>query len=186
MPFTPLHIGPCMVIKAAVPRHFSVVVFGITQIAVDLEVLWHLARHDYSLHTFWHTYLGATIIAALLTVLGKPTSQWIKAMWNRIAAKCRDADLMVPIPTTWLASLTGALVGAYSHILLDSLFHPDIEPLQPWSASNRLRGVVNPHGLEVLCVVLGVVGLAWFFDRERRKRKANKQIQPIAGKPGSG
>jgi hypothetical protein len=162
-----------MAVKAAVPRHFSIVVFGLTQIALDLEVLWHLARLDYSFHTFWHTYLGATIIAAVLTVLGKPASQWIKAAWNHIAAKCRDADLTVSNPTTWGASFTGASVGAYSHVLLDSLFHPDIEPLQPWSASNRLRGAVNPHGLEVVCVVLGIVGLACFFERERRKRKAN-------------
>jgi len=166
-------MGPGMAVKAVMPRHFSIVVFGLTQIALDLEVLLHLARHDYPLHTFWHTYLGATIIAALLTVLGKPTSQWIKAMWNRIAAKCRDADLMVPIPTTWLASLTGVLVGTYSHILLDSLFHSDIEPWQPWSASNPLRGMVNPYGVEVACVMLGVIGLGWFLYRERRKRKAN-------------
>ncbi len=180
MPFTPLHIGPGMVIKAAVPRHFSIVVFGITQIALDLEVLWHLARHDYPLHTFWHTYLGATIIAALLTFLGKPTSQWIKAIWNRISAKCRDADLTVFVPTTWVASFTGAFAGAYSHILLDSLFHSDIEPLQPWSATNQLRNLVNPHGIDTLCIVLGISGLVWFCKRERRKRKANQEIQATA------
>jgi hypothetical protein len=172
-------MGPGMAVKAAVPRHFSIVVFGLTQIALDLEVLWHLARHEYPLHTFWHTYLGATTIAAMLTVLGKPASQWIKAMWNRIAAKCCDADLTVSTPTTWVASFTGASVGAYSHILLDSLFHPDIEPLQPWSATNRLRGVVNPHSLEVVCVVLGIAGLVWFFERERRKRKADNASDGI-------
>ena len=173
MPFTPLHMGPGMAVKAAAPRHFSIVVFGLTQIGFDLEVLWHLAQWELPFHRFWHTYVGATIIAVLLTVLGKPASQWIKAVWNRIAAKCRDADLTVSIPTTWVASFTGAFVGAYGHILLDSLFHPDIQPLQPWSATNRLWGVVNPHDVEVVCVVLGIAGLVWFFERERRKRKAN-------------
>jgi membrane-bound metal-dependent hydrolase YbcI (DUF457 family) len=168
-----------MAVKAAMPRHFSIVVFGLTQIALDLEVLWYLAQWNPPLHRFWHTYLGATIIAAVLTVLGKPASQWIKAGWNRIAAKCRHADLTVSIPTTWVASFTGASVGTYSHILLDSLFHPDIEPLQPWSAANRLRGVVNPYGLEVVCVVLGIAGLVWFFERERRKRKANNTPEGI-------
>ena len=173
MPFTPLHMGPGMLVKAAMPRHFSIVVFGLTQIALDLEVAWHLARHEYPFHTFWHTYLGATIIAAILTVVGKPASQWIKTAWNHIATRCRDADLSVSIPTTWVASIAGAVFGAYSHILLDSLFHPDIEPLQPWSATNRLRGVVNPNGVEAVCLVLGIAGLAWFLERERRKRKAN-------------
>ena len=173
MPFTPLHMGPGMAVKAAMPRHFSIVVFGLTEIALDLEVLWHMARHEYPFHTFWHTTLGATIIAAVLTVVGKPSSQWIKTLWNRIAAKCRNADLTVSTPTTWVASFTGASVGAYSHILLDSLFHPDIESLQPWSATNGLFGLVDPNGLEVLCVLTGIAGLVWFIERERKKRKAN-------------
>ena len=117
----------------------------------------------------------------MLTVLGKPASQWIKGTWNRIVAKCRDAHLSVSVSTTWIASFTGAFVGAYSHILLDSLFHPDIEPLQPWLAINPLCDIVNPHGLKVLCVVLGIVGLAWYFERERRKRKANT-LEPIVAK----
>jgi hypothetical protein len=165
-----------MAVKAAIPRHFSIVVFGLTQIALDLEVAWHMSHHEYPFHTFWHTYLGATIIAAGLTVLGKPASQWIKTAWNRIAAKCRDAELTVPVPTTRVASFTGASIGAYSHILLDSLFHPDIEPLQPWSPTNGFRCIVDPHGVELVCIVLGVIGLVWFFGRELKMRKANKAL----------
>ena len=174
-----------MVVKAAIPRHFSIVVFGLTQITFDLEVLWHMARHDYPFHTFWHTYLGASIVALVLTVVGKPASQWIKAIWNRVAAGCRDTDLTVPIPTTWTASFIGASLGAYSHIILDSLFHPDVQPLQPWSPANRLLGVINPHGLEVTCIVLGIVGLVWFFRQERQKRKAN-QASHATSEPAPG
>ena len=187
MPFTPLHMGPGMAVKAAIPRHFSIVVFGLTQIALDLEVAWHMSHHEYPFHTFWHTYLGATIVAAGLTVLGKPASRWIKTAWNRIAAKCRDAELAVPAPTTWVASFTGASIGAYSHILLDSLFHPDIEPLQPWSPTNSFRGIVDPHGVELVCIVLGVIGLVWFFGRELKMRKANKGLHATSEPaPGAG
>lgn len=173
MPFTPFHMGPGMAVKAAMPQYFSIVVFGLTQIAFDLEVLWHLARHEYPFHTFWHTYLGATIIAVVLTSLGNPASQWIKAAWNRIAAKCCNANLTVAVRTTWLASCTGAAFGAYSHILLDSLYHPDVEPLQPWSALNPLCEIVDPYRVEVACVSLGIIGLVWFIEGERRRRKAN-------------
>jgi len=177
MPFTPLHMGPGMALKAAIPRHFSIVVFGLTQIALDLEVLWYLIRWDPPLHRFWHTYLGATIIAVVMTGLGKPASQRITMLWNRIAAKCSDADLSVTVRTTWLSSFTGAVLGAYSHILIDSLSHPDIEPLQPWSPSNRLRGVIDPHVVEMLCVLLGIVGIVWFLMRERERRKVNRPMQ---------
>ena len=168
-----------MAVKAAMPRHFSIVVFGLTQIALDLEVLRHMARHEYPFHTFWHTYLGATIVAVALAAVGKPASQWIKAIWNRIAAKCRDADLTVSTPTTWTAAFTGASIGAYSHILLDSLFHPDITPMQPWSPINPLRGVVAPHAVEIVCVFMGIIGLVWFFGREQIRRKANKVSEDI-------
>jgi hypothetical protein len=161
-----------MAVKAAMPRHFSIIVFGLAQIALDLEVLWHMARHEYPFHTFWHTYRGATIVALVLTVVGKPASQWIKAIWNRVAAQCHDTDLTIPAPTSWTAVFTGASIGAYGHIILDSLFHPDIEPLQPWSAANPLRGVIDPQGLAVACVLLGVAGLVWFFHQERVKRIA--------------
>lgn len=176
MPFTPLHMGPGMVVKAAMPRHFSIVVFGLTQIALDLEVAWHMSRHEHPFHSFWHTYLGASIIAAGLTVLGKPVSQWIKTMWNRIAKRCADANLVVSTPTPWIASFSGAAVAAYSHLLLDGLYHPDIEPLLPWSPANRLRGTVDPHGVELMCVVLGVIGLAWFFGREVTMRKGSRAL----------
>ena len=173
MPVTPFHMGPAMAVKAVMPRYFSIIVFGLMQVAIDLEVLWHLVRGEYPFHTFCHTYSGATIIAAVLTFVGKPTSEWVKAEWNRIAVKCGDANLTVATETTWVASFTGAFIGAYSHILLDSLFHPDIEPLRPWSATNGLGNIVNPHGIEVVCVLLGIVGLTWFVHRERRKRTAN-------------
>jgi hypothetical protein len=170
MPITPAHLGVGMAAKAVAREHFSLVVFGLAQVALDLEVLWYLMRWSPPFHRFWHTYLGATIVAVVLAFVGKPASQWIKGLWNRAATRCRDADLTVRVQTTWVASFTGAIFGAYSHILLDSLFHPDIEPLQPWSASNQLRDVMNPHGVEILCVVLGIAGAAWFLARERRNR----------------
>ena len=166
MPFTPLHMGPGMAIKAALPKHFSIVVFGLVQIALDLEVLWYLARWNPPLHRFWHTYLGATLIGALFAVIGKPLSQIIKLLWNQIADQRSNASLRVSTHTTWTASILGAFTGAWSHILLDSLFHGDMEPLQPWSDRNPLIGLMGPMMLQWGCILMGVVGLIWFFMRD--------------------
>jgi hypothetical protein len=172
-------MGPGMAIKAALPKHFSIIVFGLTQIALDLEVLWYLARWNPPLHRFWHTYVGATVVAVVFTLAGKPASLMIKSIWNQIAKRCSDVDLSDPVHTSWLASASAAVVGAYSHILLDSLFHPDIEPLQPWSESNPLFGIINPRMLQIGCVILGIIGLVWFFGREQIRRKANKVSEDI-------
>ena len=179
MPFTPIHMGPGMAVKAAMPRHFSIIVFGLTQITIDVEVLRYLMRGEYPLHRFWHTYLGATIVAVGIAILGKPVSQWIKWMWNRVAPKCGDIDLSVVVPTTWTASLSGAFIGAYSHILLDSFYHADIKPLHPFSGINHLRGFISPYTVDVACIAAGIIGLIWFFTRQARMKKANKVPEDI-------
>lgn len=176
MPFTPFHSGPGLAAKAAIPRHFSICVFILTQIVIDFEVLWHLIRCDPILHGSWHTYLGATIIATVTFIIGKPASEYVKKTWNWIARHCADVGLTVPGPTTWLASFTGAFFGAYSHILLDSIFHPDMQPMWPWSSENPLFGMMDPMHIHVLCVILGVAGLVGYIVRERQRRKASHNV----------
>lgn len=144
MPFTPLHMGPGMVVKAVIPRHFNWVVFGFTQMALDLEVLWHMGRRELRRHAVWHTCFGESLAA-----LVRPVS----------------------IPTTWTASLPGASAGAYGRILLDSLVHPDVEPQRSGSATRRLKRILPPPVLEDPCVGLGLSSLFGGLNSERRRRK---------------
>ena len=170
MPFTPIHMGPGMVIKAALPRRFSLVVFGLTQVAIDTEVLWHMARRDTCYHTFFHTFLGATCVAAAISVFGKPVSQWIKRLWNCVAIRCSNSDVTVETHTSWTAAIWGAAIGAYSHVVLDSIYHANMDaaPLQPWSAANPFLGWIAPEWVEIWCVLAGIVGLIWYFGRTIR------------------
>jgi hypothetical protein len=168
MPFTPFHMGAGLLGKGAIPRSFSLTVFGMTQVVLDLEVLWHMLRHEYPWHTFWHTCLGATLLAAGMAVFGKPASQRLKAAWNRTVPD--GSRFRVVVPTSWTASLTGAFFGAYSHVLLDCLYHADIRPWQPWSEANRLLGVINPGYMELLCVGMGLAGVLGLLARVWRMR----------------
>ena len=171
MPFTPVHMGLGMGLKAAIPRHFSIVVFSMTQVAIDLEVLWCVANGQFPLHRHCHTCAGATLIAIAMIVFGEPASQRLKRLWNVIAVRCRDADVSTEAHTSWLSSFMGATLGAYSHVLLDSLFHEDVEPFQPWSASNPFHGMMDPEHLVLVCVLMGVGGAVCFAGRKRRPRK---------------
>lgn len=163
-------MGPGMAVKAALPRHFSIIVFGLSQIVIDVEVLNYLLRYEYPLHRFWHTYLGATIIAVGCAVIGKPLSQWIKYLWNLIAPKNTTLSFTVAVPTTWTASFMGACVGVYSHIFLDSIYHSDLKPLWPLTDTNHMYNIVSPHTVEITCLLLGITGLVWFFARHARGR----------------
>lgn len=165
MPYTPFHIGPGLLVKAALPRHFSLLVFGMTQIALDLEVLRHMMRQEYPNHTFFHTYLGATLVAATIALLGKPVCRWATQVWNGLVAGIPSAHRLAAEPPSWLASFTGATFGALSHILLDSIYHPDITPLRPWSDANRLLSLIGSGSVELICVVMGMAGLLGFLAR---------------------
>lgn len=168
-------MGPGMMVKAAMPRHFSIIVFGLAQIAIDVEALRYLVRGEYPLHRFWHTYLGATIAAVGLAIVGKPISQGIKLIWNRVAPNNSDADFSVAVPTTWTASFSGAFIGSYSHVLLDSLYHADIAPFHPFSDINRLRGFVGAYTVDIACIAAGIIGLIWFFARQAALMRANRR-----------
>jgi hypothetical protein len=163
-----------MAVKAAVPRHFSICVFVFTQVAIDLEVLGQLSWSGHAGHRFLHTYLGAGLVGLVCFLAGKPLSEWLKAGWNRVATWRHLDALCVAVPTSWPAAFWAAAVGAVSHVLLDSLYHSDIESLWPFSHANPLRLGVHPVLLSGICVGLGVLGLAVFLLRERiaRQRKA--------------
>lgn len=48
-------MGPGMALKAMAGRHFSLVSFGVAQVAMDIEPLVHMLRGDRMLHGFTHS-----------------------------------------------------------------------------------------------------------------------------------
>lgn len=64
MPFTPFHMGAGLALKAVAGRHFSVLTFGIAQVAMDIEPLVGMLRGAAVLHGPTHTYLGASTAVA--------------------------------------------------------------------------------------------------------------------------
>jgi hypothetical protein len=57
-------------------------VFGFTQVVIDIEPAIHMLRNDPVLHGFTHTYLGATLIALTSLVVGRPICQRVLDLWR--------------------------------------------------------------------------------------------------------
>ncbi len=70
MPVTPFHFGPGALAKAAAPKHFSLIVFGLTQVAIDLESLYFLVQGSWPVHRLLHTFAGAGLVALGGMLLG--------------------------------------------------------------------------------------------------------------------
>ena len=147
MPFTPFHLGPGAVFNAIGGNRFSFMVFGGSQVLIDIEPGVRMLFGTYILHGPSHTIVGAFLIGIVAAVIGKPISEFALHL------------LRLPdIGITWTASATGAFVGTFSHIFLDALTHSDMTPWIPLAGSNGLLGFISLASLQIICLVLGVIG----------------------------
>jgi len=161
MPFTPFHFGPAMVLKAVFPAYFSLSVFILSQVLIDLEPLYFMITDDPPLHRFLHTYVGACVIFLICIVIGKPLGQLWLRLWNKTMSPGHHSRLHCNEAITFKATIISAFIGAFSHVFIDSIMHADVHPFSPWSESNFLLGTIDLLGLHFSLFALGTVGTFW-------------------------
>ena len=93
-------------------------------------------------HKFFHTFLGASLIAILVALFCRPLCEIGLRFWNIILYTKKFSLFKVEIKITKLSAWCGAFVGAYSQLLLDSVMHGDMMPFFPFSTLNQLHGII--------------------------------------------
>ena len=175
MPITPVHMGPALAVKAVAPRYFSFLVFGITQVAIDAEVVFWLLTDDPPYHRILHTYLGATVVALLAVVIGRPLLERTLRLWNRLVGADRESLLWIEPRVPLVAAVSGALIGGYSHVLLDSFLYRDMYPLIPMSYSKATLNMLSTLEVYALCLALGLLGGAALAARWLWRRRSGSR-----------
>ncbi len=180
MPFTPIHMGPGILIKALLQGSFSLMVFGWTQIVMDIQPLIVMISGEGHLHGFSHTYVGAIILGAFSAITGKYLSQ-LGLMILGISQNSHlpNTPLSVPQPTPpivirWWVCLISALAGSFSHVFLDSIMHTDVEPFFPITLVNEFHGLVSVAVLHKICMYSGLVGAGGYFAINFRQSRLHK------------
>lgn len=168
MPFTPLHFGPALAFHAADPRHISFLAFCATNVVIDLEALYNLGFGRHPVHAFLHTYVGATIVAFTVILGFAALRKMAQHLPNIFAWK--DLNLAQVI--------TGAALGVYSHVILDSIMHSDIQPFAPWTSSNHLYRFVSISALHWFCLATGALGLIILGIRMRLHSSQRTGVPP--------
>jgi hypothetical protein len=158
MPVTPFHFGLGAALKAVAPRHVSFLSFAAVNVFIDVESLYNMMNGNFPVHAFFHTYVGAPLMAGFTVLL------FLLARW------CATR-FYLPNPYRWqqlslLQVSVGALLGALSHVVFDSIMHVDILPLHPFSNENVLYEVIPLLYLHLLCTFLGVLGLIGVYIRK--------------------
>jgi len=151
MPFTPFHFGPGALLHAVAPRHVSFLAFAASNVLIDVESLYNLIHPRDQVHAFLHTYLGASLVIPVVVLLF-------------VLLRSLAPHLRLPNVFGWRALAVrpvaiGAILGAYTHVMLDSVMHVDIRPLAPWSAANPLLSVLSLETLHWACAAAGMAGL---------------------------
>lgn len=167
MPFTPIHLGAGAAFKAIGDRHFSFMVFGGAQVMMDIEPLIGILRDSDVLHGPSHTLLGALLIGMLAGLIGRPISLWVLRLLGFAQAQI-----------SWTASFAGALLGTFSHIVLDAMMHADMRPWWPLASGNRLLDTLPIDHLHLLCLLLGVIGAAICGMRALWRRQRSRLASP--------
>jgi predicted lysophospholipase L1 biosynthesis ABC-type transport system permease subunit len=152
MPITPFHFGPGALLHAMAPRHVSFIAFCAANVLIDVESLYNLIHHRHPVHAFFHTYAGATLVALACIVAF--------VVWSRLSTLLPLPRLLAWQPLRLRQVALGAVLGAWSHVALDSLMHADIAPLAPVTHENALLGAVGLGVLHWSCLLAGLIGLA--------------------------
>jgi len=161
-------MGPGLLIKSLLQSSFSLMVFGWTQIIMDIQPLVAMVSGVGKLHGFTHTYVGATLIAFFSAVTGKYLAQWALVTIFSIAPV---------IVIRWWVALLSAVIGAYSHVVLDSIMHNDVQPLLPLSDTNALLGFISVSALHKVCLYSGVIGAAMYFVIGKFQSRNNNSVK---------
>jgi membrane-bound metal-dependent hydrolase YbcI (DUF457 family) len=155
MPFTPIHMGPGIAIKAILQSSFSLMVFGWSQIVMDVQPLIVLLSGEGHLHGFSHTYIGGTLIAVFSALSGKYLSE--------VGLFILGINKEWQVKISWWVAFLSAFIGTFSHVLLDSIMHADVEPFSPFTTSNAFLGYISVSALHKVCLYSGIVGGLLYF-----------------------
>lgn len=159
MPFTPLHFGPGLWLKAAAPRQISCSAFLLANVAVDVESLYRLIRADDPIHGFFHTLLGAGVgglvsASALALIVGG-----LSRLGCFLSRRSSPAPAALQAEGRLRPALIGGLLGGLTHSLLDSLVYADVLPFSPWSRRNPFLGLVEMEQLIRWLLLIGGLGI---------------------------
>jgi len=164
MPFTPIHFGPGVLVKAVAPGQFSFTAFVLANVVIDLEPLYHIVRGNSPLHGPMHSLIGATTAGVLAGVGLSLLSEGSKRLFSIEAATSRlpnelQAELRMP------ACVLGGALGGASHAFFDALIYSDFHPLAPFSFGNPVLGSIAPDVLVTALLFAGLIGAALLIAR---------------------
>ncbi|MHA1966011.1 MAG: hypothetical protein ACW97G_15665 [Candidatus Thorarchaeota archaeon] len=165
MPFTPYHFGPALLTGVLLFPFIDFTTVMVASVILDLEPLAVIFFSlPMPLHAFFHTYLGATIVALILAIGIFPFRKYLNEIVSFFGLK-QESSFRYIIPAS--------LIGTYSHVLLDSFLYAEMNPFFPL-LGNPFVGILAGWLVYTLCLVLGIIGFFAYLLRVLLKQGINR------------
>jgi len=154
MPLTPFHLGPASAFGLLFNRFINLTAFVLASVIIDIEPFVVLVFNlDYPLHGFFHSFLGGSVVAVVLSLTIIALSDKIRKLTGFFRIKQNFSKKAV-----WAASFS----GIYLHILFDAPLYADIMPFYPLD-SNPFYGILSRGAMYDACAVLLLIGISMYL-----------------------
>ncbi|KXH76986.1 MAG: hypothetical protein AM326_06010 [Candidatus Thorarchaeota archaeon SMTZ-45] len=165
MPFTPFHFGPALFIGVLLFPYIDFATIMIASVILDLEPLAVIIFDmQMPLHAFFHTYLGATIVAILLSFGIYPLRKYFNELVSFFGLKQKSSFRHI---------LPASIIGTYSHVFLDSFLYIEMNPFFP-IIGNPFVDLIAGGLVYNLCFSLGFLGFFVYLLRILLNLRVNK------------
>ena len=104
MPFTPFHLMAGTPVKSFFPKYFSFSIFTLTNVIIDTEVLYYIYTTGIPAHKFFHTILGASLIAIFVALFCRSFCEMGLKLWNLILYTKKFSLFKVEVKITTISA----------------------------------------------------------------------------------
>ena len=171
MPFTPFHLGPGLALGLALRKWLHPPTFIIANVVLDVEpFLVIVLGLEGPLHGISHTFIFAAVAGAVCGGVMKMLEGRLGGLFRALRIEGAGQGASTGIK----AFIVSGIAGCTLHVLFDAPLYADIRPLFPLEV-NPLYSVVSGTMVYIMCIVLGLAGLAiygmvLFSDRGKARQ----------------
>lgn len=165
MPFTPFHLGPALLIGLLLFQFIHLPTFLIANIMLDFEPFLILFLGlNYPLHGFFHSFLGSSVIAIILSLLMIRINKTVQKIMSYFKLKQEYSKKSI-----WLA----AFFGTFLHVIFDSFLYTDIKPFFPLNVNPfYASSIFTNFEVYSICVISFILGIALYVYTLIKTKKA--------------
>ena len=171
MPYTPYHFGPSGFVALVFKKYIDIPVFVLANVVVDVEVLViNLLGLGWPVHRYCHTLLIGAAVGVVWALAAYP----LRNLFKKIMTVLR-----LPYQTSLRRMLISGVLGAWLHVLVDSVYHYDVRLFWP----NRIRPLyelLTKEQVKTLCIGFFVLAVIEYLLIVKSNMKQNrpKNSQP--------